>query len=97
MSLITHRCSCGHPEWFHSRETIGDGECMLGWCRHGGRHEKLESYLLVAYSSSITATAAVETPIVEPGSKVMLHGRGPTQTCGCPECQALYRQLAGVT
>lgn len=84
MSLLIHRCTCSHPEFFHSPQ----GECSYGWC--ACRKPDLDPT-----PELIPTVAAASQPVercIEPG---VVWGVIGLRACDCSECRIAYDAQIG--
>jgi hypothetical protein len=84
VSVIIHRCSCGHPDIYHQHpQTVGNGgRCCNGEC--GARqHELGMPEVLPTFVDGV-----LNEYVHPPGG--MFAG---CQLCDCPECRALYAEV----
>jgi hypothetical protein len=91
MSMIVHRCECGHPDIFHADARDPQSSCSYGGCdapRTG--HEYGPSELIPSWSSDIKGTSVLVEEITTPGTRVHQYPK----LCDCDDCLSLYKQLA---
>ncbi|WP_406298087.1 hypothetical protein OG948_21380 [Embleya sp. NBC_00888] len=89
MSLIIHRCECGHVPGRHHRTASDTREA----CRNSARPCRCKAYRPVATPEVLPTWTPTGRPIPEitpPGERV----DGQT-TCSCDACRALYAKLTG--
>jgi len=81
MAVIIHRCTCGHPDFFH-RGSGCDMDCMC------------KAVTPIAEPEVIPTWDALGKPvstITKPGESY-----NRAATCNCDSCKALYEDLGGV-
>lgn len=85
MSLIVHRCDCGHPDLFH----------VLGGCSYGACHSRLHNFgepeVIPSWNSDIKTKSEPIEEVAAPGSRIQGY---PHKTCDCEKCRALYATVA---
>jgi hypothetical protein len=82
MSLIVHRCDCGHVDIFHTGP-----QCCAGRCRAGTHNPKYGPPEVIPTWNQATGKRVEE--IAEPGTKHAGFGI-PLQLCGCDACREVY-------
>lgn len=84
MSIIVHRCSCGHPDIYHQHPQTVDkgGLCSYGACR-ARSHELGAPEVIPTFVDGVLSEF-----VHEPGGK----GSG-FSLCGCGDCKALYAEV----
>jgi hypothetical protein len=85
MSMIIHRCTCGHPDLFHLNARTPNSECSYSWCP--SRLHAFDSAPEVIRTWTWDGELVREITI--PGQQVHPYQR----TCACDECLALYALL----
>lgn len=80
MSIIVHRCSCGHPDIYHQhRDNPGAGHCSYGTCvlrtHEYGAPEVIPTFV----------DGKVNDYLFEPGDTASGYN-----LCSCEDCRALY-------
>lgn len=84
MSIIVHRCACGHPDIYHRHPQAVEkgGDCSYGTCL--ARHHELGAPEVIP--------TFVDGVLVE-----FVHEPGGTTSgfslCACPDCKALYAEV----
>lgn len=84
MSVIIHRCSCGHPDIYHQHPQLVDkgGHCSYGTCtarEHAlGAPEVIPTFVDGVLNEYVHA----------PGSK-----SSGFSLCDCEDCRRLYAQV----
>ncbi|OPC81832.1 hypothetical protein B4N89_13595 [Embleya scabrispora] len=87
MSLIIHRCTCGHTPGQHESDSQGKpsrGCHPIGGCRCSGYDPQPTPVLLPTW----TPTGRPIPEITPPGER-----SDRRRTCDCDACQALYATL----
>lgn len=84
VSIIIHRCSCGHPDIYHQHPRVVDngGYCSYGSCS-ARQHELGAPELLPTFVDGV-----LNEYVYAPGSK----GSG-FSLCDCGDCVTLYGQV----
>jgi hypothetical protein len=75
--IIVHRCSCGHPDIYHTR-----GVCSSGWCK--ARNHELGLPEIIPTFVDGQLNKYLHKP-GDAGSKTSGYS-----LCGCADCLALY-------
>lgn len=81
MALIIHRCTCGHPDFFH-RASGCDMNCICKALNKADAPEILPTW---------NGLGQPVTAIVQPGEKY-----NHWDTCACDACKDLYADYGGV-
>lgn len=94
MTVLAHRCRCGHLDVHHER----GGRCghtRAGVCSCIGLDPVTGPLLAPTWSSSLTAGCR-RAPLQPPGTRLDFGGSPSNRpTCTCPACQAAYDAEAG--
>ncbi|GAA1986573.1 hypothetical protein [Amycolatopsis minnesotensis] len=92
MTLIIHRCSCGHPDLFHRVDfasgAVEDCTGCLGGTHEFGPPEAIPSWR--TDPAHPTAGTVADPNPVEPGTTL----QGLPRLCGCQDCRDLYQRLS---
>lgn len=93
MSVIMHRCKCGHLEMWHRQ----GGSCDGVGCHCLALASTTVPEVVRTWRADINATGRqLVAALVKPGAVSRAFGHITFTTCGCPACKALYTQLGGV-
>lgn len=86
MAAIVHRCTCGHPDTFHSSIS---SECTTAACPCPGL-DPGPPEVIPTWRSDGTPTGPTvpDAEVIPPGT---VDGNGVGRLCACDACQALYR------
>lgn len=91
MSMIVHRCDCGHPDLFHSDRADGNHQgCSYGAC-NSRIHNFGEPEVIPSWDSDIKGKSAEIEAVTAPGTRIQGY---PHKTCDCADCHALYASVA---
>lgn len=86
MSFISHRCTCGHPDIYHSNNL--HGPCSMHLCLCQGGRERGPSEVLPTKNNGLPVEQ-----VAKPGTKPA--GYTGITLCSCTSCVALYEELTG--
>lgn len=101
MSLLIHRCTCTHPDYFHTaRERDANGNVVQVYraCGNSGcacTQAELDPEPEVVPNRKLGAATADVLPLTKPGNVVNKGTQSPWETCGCETCKAAYRDATG--
>jgi hypothetical protein len=94
VSLIVHRCQCGHPDISHKNPRRTD---VPGACCHGACPEHTPRY--VGEPEVLSTWDGLGKPVeavVRPGTSWKGLGATAVPLCGCGVCVSLYESVVDV-
>lgn len=83
MALIIHRCTCGHPDFFHPASTNSCSMCLCSSLDKQDTPEVIPTF---------DALGKLKPAVVAPGGKY----NNFHIACNCNACQQLYADTGGV-
>lgn len=94
MTLIIHRCNCGHSDIEHDpQRSERTTSCSFGWCRcRRVRHDVRTEDPVEAIPSWTPSGEPIQT-VMQPGS-LIVGAPPPTRTCDCGTCIATFEGKA---